>query len=263
MNWLRPLGATGLKVSALGLGTVKLGRNQGVRYPEQFEIPDRRHAAALLAQAQELGINLIDTAPAYGESEERLGSLLEGSRDQWVICSKVGEEFFDGKSNHDFSPAHTRGSVERSLRRLRTDVLDIVLVHSNGDDLHIIREMDTLQTLADLKQAGLIRAYGMSTKTIAGGLAAVALCDVLMLTYNLGDQEQSPVLAACAAANKGVLIKKALAGGHTVAGGQPPHSLKASMDLVLSHPGTGAAIVGTIDPTHLEANVNAARESLT
>ena len=154
MNWMRPLGRTGLEVSALGLGTVKLGRDQGVKYPERFTIPDDRSAAALLALARDLGINLVDTAPAYGTSEERLGRLLRGQRREWVICSKVGEEFDAGGSRFDFSPEYTRRSVLRSLQRLQTDVLDIVLVHSAGDDLGIIRRMGTLQALAALKKVG-------------------------------------------------------------------------------------------------------------
>ena len=66
---LRPLGATGLQVSPLGLGTVKFGRNQGVKYPQAFNLPSDREALALLELAWDLGINLLDTAPAYGESE--------------------------------------------------------------------------------------------------------------------------------------------------------------------------------------------------
>ncbi|MFW8341556.1 aldo/keto reductase, partial [Klebsiella pneumoniae] len=72
-DFLRPLGSTGLRVSPLGLGTVKLGRDQGVKYPNGFRIPDDQQARELLYLARELGINLIDTAPAYGVSEERLG----------------------------------------------------------------------------------------------------------------------------------------------------------------------------------------------
>ena len=94
----RPLGSTGLLVSPLGLGTVKLGRDQGVKYPNGFQIPDDDEARMLLKLARDLGINLIDTAPAYGRSEERLGPLLRGQRQDWVIVSKVGEEFADGQS---------------------------------------------------------------------------------------------------------------------------------------------------------------------
>src|SRR3546814_6132063 len=82
------LGSTGLKVSPLGLGTVKFGRNQGVKYPAAFEIPDEEALAGLLDLARSLGVNLLDTAPAYGGSEERLGRLLRGQRDRWVIDRK-------------------------------------------------------------------------------------------------------------------------------------------------------------------------------
>src|SRR5690606_11813662 len=114
----RPLGQTAISVSALGLGTVKLGRHTGMKYPEAYPVPSDQQAAGLLAVARAGGINLLDTAPAYGSSEERLGQLLKGQRQHWVLCSKVGEEF-DGQHSHfDFSAEHTRMSIERSLRRL-------------------------------------------------------------------------------------------------------------------------------------------------
>src|SRR5690606_5749350 len=91
----RPLGNCGFDVSVLGFGTVKLGRDQGVKYPNSFRIPDDAEAASIIALARDLGINLIDTAPAYGNSEERLGKLLKGQREDWIICSKAGEEFVD------------------------------------------------------------------------------------------------------------------------------------------------------------------------
>ncbi len=260
MAWMRELGHTGIVVSAIGLGTVKLGRDQGVKYPDQFSIPDDSSARALLAQAREQGINLIDTAPAYGRSEQRLGHLLTGQRDHWVICSKVGEEFDNGVSHFNFSPEHTRMSVERSLKRLHCDHLDIVLVHSDGDDLAIIEQRGTLEALSELKQAGLIRAFGLSGKTVSGGLAAAPACDVLMVTYNLAEQEQQPVLDACKAHGTGVLIKKAFASGHLA--GDYENPVQASMDLVFSHPACTSAIVGTINPEHLADNIAAARRAL-
>ena len=157
-DWLRTVGNTGIQLSPIGLGTVKLGRNEGVKYPQQFVIPNDRAASELLALAHDLGINLIDTAPAYGNSEQRLGELLKGQRQRWVICSKVGEEFEQGQSHFDFSPEHTLYSVERSLGRLNCDVIDLVLVHSNGEDEKIINSLGTLEALTDLKRAGKIRA---------------------------------------------------------------------------------------------------------
>lgn len=152
----RPLGSTGLNLSPLGLGTVKIGRNQGVKYPSGFELPDDAAVRNLLAQARELGINLLDTAPAYGTSEQRLGPLLKGQREQWIICSKVGEEFNGGQSHFDFSAKHTRQSVERSLQRLGTDRLELVLVHSDGNDLEVL-DQEVYPTLAQLKQEGEVK----------------------------------------------------------------------------------------------------------
>ncbi len=250
----RPLGSTGLRVSPLGLGTVKLGRDQGVKYPNGFTIPDDDQARLLLQQARELGINLIDTAPAYGRSEERLGPLLRGQREQWVIVSKVGEEFDDGQSRFDFSAAHTRFSIERSLQRLETDHIDLVLVHSDGNDLHILEHEEVYQTLEALKQEGKIGGFGLSGKTAAGGLKALERGDCAMVTYNLNEQAERPVLDYAAAHGKAILVKKALASGHVcLSPGVDP--VRASFELLFSHPGVSSAIVGTINPVHLAHNV--------
>ena len=258
----RPFGSTGIHVSPLGLGTVKLGRNQGVKYPSDFTLPDDTAALALINQARELGVNLIDTAPAYGSSELRLGQLLRGQRQHWVICSKVGEEFVDGHSSFDFSAEHTRASLERSLRRLNTDVIDLVLVHSDGNDRHIIEQEGTLEQLADLKREGKIRAFGMSTKTVEGGLLAASRSDGVMVTYNLKERAEKPVIDYCAEQGKGVLIKKALASGHVCVNANEQDPVQASLDFVLQTTGVTSAIIGTINPDHLRDNVARATRSL-
>jgi aryl-alcohol dehydrogenase-like predicted oxidoreductase len=250
----RPLGSTGLLVSPLGLGTVKLGRDQGVKYPSGFTIPDDREAHMLLRLARDLGINLIDTAPAYGTSEERLGPLLRGQRQEWVIVSKVGEEFEGGQSRHDFSTEHTRLSVERSLKRLETDFIDLVLVHSDGNDLAVLNDSGVYQALAELKQQGKIRGYGFSGKTVEGGLLALREGDCAMVTYNLNEQSEKPVLDYAALHGKAILVKKALASGHVcLSPGVDP--VQASFELLFDHPGVASAIVGTINPLHLAHNV--------
>ncbi len=247
----RRLGRTGIEVGVLGLGTVKLGRNQGVRYPQGFAIPTDAAVRELLALAADLGINLIDTAPAYGSSEARLGRLLPGPRERWVLCTKVGEEFAAGVSRHDFSPAAVRESVERSLQRLRTHWLDLVLIHSDGSDLDIIAHSGALEALAELKRAGKLRAFGMSTKTLAGGLRAAESCDLLMVAWNLADESQLAVIDRCHRLGTGVLIKKALASGHAATGDAP---VRAAFARLLGHPGVASLVVGTIDPEHLRAN---------
>jgi aryl-alcohol dehydrogenase-like predicted oxidoreductase len=258
---LRRLGSTGLRVSPLGLGTVKFGRNQGVKYPQAFELPSDREALALLELAWDLGINLLDTAPAYGDSEERLGRLLRHCRRDWVIATKVGEEFRDGASSFNFSAAATRASVERSLRRLGVEALDAVLIHSNGDDLAILEQEAVLPALLDLKQAGLIRTVGMSSKTVAGGLRAVECCDLVMVTYNLSQREELPVIRAAGAAGKGVLIKKGLLGGHLDQTTESDPVL-ASLQLLYAESGVSSVVVGTLNPAHLRANAAAAERVL-
>ncbi len=258
---LRSLGTTGLMVSPLGLGTVKLGRNQGVKYPHGFELPDDRTVVELLTLARDLGINLLDTAPAYGSSEERLGRLLPGARRQWVLGSKVGETFRGGRSRFDFSAAAVRTSVERSLRRLRTDYLDYVLVHSDGDDLALLQHQECLPTLLQLKATGLVRAIGFSGKTVAGGLAALACCDLVMVTYNLQYRAELPVIRAARALERGVLIKKGLVSGH-LAAVAAPDPLAASLQLLLKQPGVASVVIGTLNPIHLRADVAAARQAL-
>ena len=254
---LTALGNTGLRVSALGLGTVKFGRNQGVKYPQPFALPSDAEARNLLDLAWDLGINLLDTAPAYGNSEQRLGTLLAAARRPWIIVTKVGEEFVNGVSSFDFSAAATRRSVERSLRRLRVETLDVVLIHSDGADLELLEHSAVLPTLRDLQQQGLIRAVGISSKTVEGGLRAVQCCDVVMATYNLMQQQELPVLEAAAAAGKGVLIKKGLMSGH-LAQITSENPVASALRLLYAAPAVSSVIVGTVHPQHLRANVAAA-----
>ena len=255
---LRPLGDTGLQVSPLGLGTVKIGRNQQVKYPQGFELPDDRAVRELLALARDLGINLIDTAPAYGTSQERLGRLLPGPREQWVIVSKVGEWFENGRSRFDFGYRATLASVEQSLAQLRTSYLDCVLIHSDGDDLRILREEGVVDALEHLKEKGLIRSHGISSKTVAGGLAALERLDVVMATANLDYDEERPVFEEAARRGKGMLVKKGLASGHIAGREGVEKALAHLFDL----PAVSSVIIGTIDPHHLRQNVEIGRRLL-
>lgn len=270
---LRPLGNTGIHISPIALGAVKLGRNTGVKYPRPFAIPDDTAAANLLSLAADLGINTIDTAPAYGDSEERLGRLLAAQRDRWVLCTKAGETFENGVSRFDFSPPAVAASVERSLRRLRTDRLDVVLLHCDDDDERILRESGGLDALHRLKEQGKVRAVGASTKTTAGALHAVLACDVVMLTYNYREQADGPAIDAARARGVGVLVKKALLSGHIpsadatakVAAAHPgaPHDpVELCLRVALGKPGVSSVVIGTIDPRHLDHNADAAERAL-
>ena len=244
---LRPLGSTGIHVSPLGLGTVKIGRNEQVKYPQGFEIPDDQTVSNLFALASELGINFIDTAPAYGTSEDRLGQLLP-NREDWVIMTKVGEIFENGQSRFDFSASYTRQSIESSLSKLKRDRVDIVLVHSDGNDMDIINNQGALEELEKLKHQGLVGAYGMSTKTVEGGTWIVEHTDVVMATYNLETSDELPIIQRAHELNKGVVVKKGLQSGHAV-------NVEDAFRHVLTQPGVSSMIVGTINPDHLHSNV--------
>lgn len=251
----RALGSTGIEVSPIGLGTVKLGRDQQVKYPRAFRIPDDHAVRELLSLARDLGIDLIDSAPAYGQAEQRLGRLLPGPRDAWVIVSKAGERFHQGRSFFDFRFDAIVASVEQSLRDLRSDYLDAVLIHSDGNDLAILEQGEAVDALETLKQRGLIRAHGMSSKTVAGGLAVVEQMDIVMATCNTQYNEEREVLEAAARHGKGVLIKKALQSGHD-------SDIESAMRHVFSQPGVDAIIVGTIDPGHLREDARIAARVL-
>ncbi len=250
----KQLGNTDIAISPLGLGTVKFGRNQGVKYPEEFEIPDEAFLAELLWLAKDMGINMLDTAPAYGASEERLGRLLKGQREDWVIVGKAGEEFKDGESFYNFTPAHFEMSLERSLKRLNTDYIDVFLLHSDGHDVKNLSD-EIIKTMQGFKERGMVRAIGASTNTAEGGLVAFLEMDVVMASYNPTYTDEKPVLDYAAAHNKGVILKKALSSGHN-------SNIEDAFEFAFSHPGTSGIIVGTINPEHLRQNVAALPGSL-
>ena len=153
------------------------------------------------------------------------------------------------RSTFDFTPEHCRISVERSLGRLRTDRLDIVLIHSDGNDVNIIERYGTLAALKALKEEGKIRAIGMSHKTVAGAEHALgAGADVLMATLNRAFTEEAELIARAAGQGCGVLIKKALASGH---------GRSEDLRFVADFPGVHSIVVGTTNPDHLRENAAA------
>ena len=260
------LGRTDIEISTFGLGTVKFGRTQSLKYPQAFALPSDEQVRALLTCARDMGVNFLDTAPSYGYSEERLGELLRKERKHWVISTKVGEEFEadkfsdEGTSRFDFSAKHTRMSVERSLRRLRTDYLDLVLIHSDGNDLEILQNAEVLHTLQQLKQEGWIRALGISSKTLEGGLLAAEHCDAVMLMYNEDYPDEEAVIAKSAQQGASVLLKKVLASGHICHDAPPVQTetqdpIQSALNFAYAQSGVTSAIIGTVNLQHLHANL--------
>ena len=246
----RPLGRTGLNVTPIGLGTTKLGRNTDVKYPKPFELPSEKQVGELLETALALGVNLIDTAPAYGESETRLGPFVEKHRDRLALCTKCGEKYEHGRSTYDFSASAIVASAEESLRRLKTDHLDILLLHCDARDAEILTQTDALEGLTRLKKNGKARAIGISARTAAGIAAASQTLDVVMAPFSEREPALADALQKAHDASLGVLAIKGLFSGHLEA--------RPAIEFVLRQPFIDALIVGTIDPAHLSEAVVAA-----
>ncbi|MCP3904651.1 MAG: aldo/keto reductase [Planctomycetes bacterium] len=245
------LGTTGLRVSPVGFGAFKIGRNVGIKYPDDYALPDEDAVYGLVNGVINLGINFLDTAPAYGTSEERLGLALEGRRHEVVLCTKAGETFASGRSSFDFSEAGIRASVHRSLERLRTDVIDLLLVHSDGNDQHVLEHTDAPATMVALREEGLARAVGFSGKTVDGARAAFAWSDAIMVEYHLEDVAHEDVIAEAHGRGIGVLVKKGLASGRL----PPPDAIR----FVLGNPAVTSMVIGGLSRDHLAENVRVAK----
>lgn len=250
----RPIGRTRLAVSPIGLGTVKLGRNTDVKYPNSFKLPSDKQVQDLLETALSLGANLIDTAPAYGESERRLGPFIKAHRDQIVICTKCGEQYGNGRSAYDFSAPAITASVENSLRRLKTDHVDILLLHSDGRDLEILTQTDALEALDKLKKGGKARAIGISARSPEGIAEACRSLDVVMAPFSRKEASLAEALGKAHKAGLGVLAIKSLFSGHLEA--------RPAMEFVLRQRFIDSLILGTINPTHLREAAEIAESSL-
>ena len=234
------------QLSPIGFGAFKIGRNQGVKYPSVYDLPDMRTVEKLLNGLLDMGINYIDTAPAYGVSEERIGLSIAHRRREYLISTKVGEIFEDGVSTYDFSTAAVRKSVQRSLKRLRTDVLDCVFIHSDGDDVRILEQTDVAPTLLALRDEGCIREIGLSGYTAAGFRAALSFCGAIMVTYHQEDRSLEPLLTEAADRGVAVVVKKGLGSGR----------LKAdeAIPFVFGSPAVTSLLIGTLDLKHMREN---------
>jgi aryl-alcohol dehydrogenase-like predicted oxidoreductase len=249
----RRLGRTGFELSPIGFGAFKIGRNQGVKYAQSYKLPEMRDVERLLNGVLDLGINYIDTAPAYGLSEERIGASIADRKHEFTLSTKVGETFVDGKSVFDFSARAVRESIDRSRKRLKLEVLDLVLVHSDGNDLRIINGTDVVETLLDLKQRGTIKAIGFSGKTVDGAQVAIASgwADAIMVEYHLNDQSHELVMREAAQRDIGVIVKKPLASGML--------NPREAIPFILGNPAVTSLVIGGLNLDHIRENLRAAK----
>jgi aryl-alcohol dehydrogenase-like predicted oxidoreductase len=253
------LGRTGLAVSCIGFGAWAVGGNG---FGNSYGPTDDAESKRAVRRAYELGCTFFDTADVYGHghSEELLGEALQGIRQDVVLATKVGGNFYNRDVNplllgritealgrpladlppdvplpitHDarFSPDYVRFAVEQSLRRLATDYIDLLQLHN--PPLGLIADPETYRVLDELKEEGKIRCYGVSVHPPAEGLAAVEVTrpDTVQIAYNIVRREaEDRLFPAAQAANVGVIAREPLANG-LLAGAYGPDSVWHESDI--------------------------------
>lgn len=281
----RALGSTGLDVTALGYGGMELrGRPRGRDLSE-------KEVGRILGAVLDAGINLIDTSIDYEASEERIGRHVGHRRDEYLLATKCGclvgwERPADyprgepGGGPHDFSRSNIVAGVEQSLRRLRTDHLDILQVHASPAEA-TLREHGVVETLQDLRAQGKVRFIGMSgTLPALTEHIGMGTFDVFQIPYSVVQREHETAISQAAAAGAGIIIRggagRGVPSGEDEAARRNPKIVdsweRAGVDdlldgmspmeftlrFTISHPDVATTIVGTANPAHLAANVETA-----
>ena len=207
----RDFGRTGLSVSCVSYGTNMLGRRPPADRPGERERTTDDYYVSMVHAALDEGVNLFDTANSYqdGRSEELLGRALEGRRDDALIATKCGSR------SRDFSAAGIRRELGESLRRLRTDRVDVLQLHSPSLE-ELAAAPDWLEGMEALKAEGKLRVIGVSVRTPADGVWLLAHTPVaaLQVGFNIfmpGARDELLTLAAEKGA--GVLARVPLARG--------------------------------------------------
>jgi len=284
----RTLGGTGADVTILGYGAMELrGRPRGP------EIADE-DAGRLLNAVLDGGINLIDTSPDYGRSEELIGTYIGHRRDEFFLASKCGcpvDLPADAAPPypHDYGPDNVRADLEQSLRRLRTDYLDLVQVHMSPSQA-ALEENHTVETLKDLQGEGKVRFIGMSgmLPNLPDHIA-MGVFDVFQIPYSAVQRDHEELITRAARTGAGTFIRGGAARGaasedknwrtgplsqdpglgqrNWEASGLAELLSEAGMSgmefvlrFTLSHPGLSTTIVGTSNPVHLAANIAIAQQ---
>jgi len=212
----RQLGRSGLAVSEIGFGAWGIGGNKdgAVAYGPT----DEAQSLDALSAALDAGINFFDTADLYGfgESERLIGKAFGGRRDRVVIASKGG--MLDPQGRQDFTPAHLAKSLDESLKRLRTDYVDLYQLHGPSTEQleSLIAPMDAL------KRQGKARAIGISLRAPEDGKKALDLYgfDAVQVNFNLLDQRavDSGLMEQCKQRGAGIIVRTPLCFGFLTGG---------------------------------------------
>jgi aryl-alcohol dehydrogenase-like predicted oxidoreductase len=271
----RILGKTGMAVSALGLGTSEIG----------YEDMPPDAIGRVLGSALDAGLNVIDTAACYGGAEEAIGRAIGARRKEYFILTKCGHS--SGLSHRDWSPALVESSIERSLRRLRTDRIDLVQLHGPSDE--VLRSGEVIAALKRARDRGLTRFIGYSGDGDGAMLAVKSSeFDTLQISVSIADQEAiDGAIAEAARLGMGIIAKRPIANAVWVkpAGGgldsyfrpyrdrlkrldydflKAPvrDSVATALRFTLSVPGVHTAIVGTTQPGRWQHNAEAVDSGL-
>lgn len=209
----RALGKTGLMISEIGFGALEIGRNWAADVNADPSHLSESQAAKVLNGLLDMGINFIDTAPAYWYSEEFVGRGIAHRREEFVLATKVGEHCDPSGSVYDYSAQATRRFIDESLRRLRTDHIDLLQIHSAS--MEVLERGETLEAMLEAKQAGKVRHVGM-TGGVREAVRALEIggYETVQFPYNLLmiDAEER-LLSLAAEKQAGVIIMRGLAGG--------------------------------------------------
>lgn len=264
-------GNTDMRVSALGFGGALIGLENA--RPEVVR--------ELLNTALDSGINVIDTASSYKTSEELIGQAVGHRRDDYYLFSKCGEGVSVGLEYPDWDKRNVRPSVERSLKRLQTDRLDLVLIHSCPEA--VLRQGDLIREVQRLKQDGLVRYIGYSGDSTDMLYALeLGVFDAIETSVNVADQEAIELtLGKASRAGVGVIAKRPVANvvwsrgedeknrpseyekrldklEYPFLNGSAEDILETALRFTLSVPEVHTAIVGTAKVDHLRSNIEMA-----
>ncbi len=277
---VRRLGRDGPEVTVLGFGAMEL-RGTPHRNPRPL---DEDVAGAVLNTVLDEGITFIDTSIDYALSEERIGTHIGSRRDEYVLASKAGcpldfaPDATPGRPlPHDYSPANIRAGVEQSLRRLRTDRLDLVQLHISPS-LEVLHRDDVLDTLRTLREEGKILAFGVSsTLPDIDDHLDIDEFAAFQVPYSALERELETRIELAGERGFGIIVRGGVAQGgkreKKAADGRPVTWADTGLDelregdsehgfllrFAISTPGVTTVIAGTADPAHVRANAVAAR----
>ncbi len=209
----RTLGKTGLKVSEVGFGAWAIGGNN---YGNSYGPTDDQVSIAAVERAFELGCNFYDTADVYGHghSEQPLGQALKGHRNEVILATKVGGDFYHDPPRMNFNPDYLEFASAKSCERLQTDYIDLYQLHN--PPIQLLKNGKIFEGLEKLKDSGRIRHYGVSIHDPQEGLLWMKYGKLaaVQVVFNLLRQEaKNQLFQAAREQNVAIIAREPLSNG--------------------------------------------------